>query len=158
MPHLHKNRVHVEMWHLFQQQSALFIIDAFRKTNLLPLAPPDHDTNTQTCLAATRTPSGKMSEQIEEIARSSMEPVAVDLIKTIDPMVILRARGDPSKNLLIRGAAYDTVQQRTILPIQEIKADEMEMRKRRMIRTPNRDREEEDRRMNPDSSDYTNTI
>ena len=57
-----------------------------------------------------------------------MEPVAVDVIRTTDPMVILIARGRPSRNLLIRGAAYDTVHQRKTLPIQEIKADEMEMR------------------------------
>ena len=132
----------MEMWHSLQQQSACVIIDTFKKTKLLPLAPPDHDTNTQACLAATHTPSGKKSEEIEEIARSSMAPVAVDVIKTIDPMVILRARGGPSRNLLIRGAAYDTIQQRTILPIQEIKADEMEIRKRRMVRMPNREREE----------------
>ena len=67
----------------------------------MPLAPPDLDTNAQACLAATQTPSGKKSEEIEEIARSSMEPVAVDVIKTIDPMVTLRARGNPSRNLLI---------------------------------------------------------
>ena len=81
-----------------------------------------------------------------------MAPVAVDVIKTMDPMVILRARGNPSRNLLIRGAAYDIVHRRTILPIQEIKADEMEIRKRRMVRMPKREREEEGRRMNPDSS------
>ena len=81
-----------------------------------------------------------------------MAPVAVDVIKTIDPMVIIRSRGNPSRNLLIQGAAYDTVQQRKILPIQEIKAYEMEIRKRRMVRMPNREREEESRRMNPDSS------
>ena len=81
-----------------------------------------------------------------------MAPVVIDVIRTTDPMVILRERGNQSRNLLIRGAAYDTVQQRTILPIQEIKADEMEMRKRRMVRIPNREREEEGRRMKPDSS------
>ena len=80
-----------------------------------------------------------------------MAPVVIDVIKKIDPMVILRARGEQSRNLLIRGAAYDTVHQRTLLPIQEIKADDMEMRKRRMVRIPNRDREEEGRKMNPDS-------
>ena len=113
----HMNSFLVEMWHSFQQQSACVIIDAFKKTKLLPLVPPDHDTNTQACLAATQTPSGNKPEEIEEIARASMTPVAVDAIKTIDPMVILRARGKPSSNLLIRGAAYDTVHQRTILPI-----------------------------------------
>ena len=33
-----------------------------------------------------------------------------------------------------------------------MKADDMEMRKRRMVRMPNRDGEEEGRRMKPDSS------
>ena len=67
-------------------------------------------------------------------------------------MVILRARRNESRNLLIRGASYDIVHQSTILPIQEMKADEMEIRKSRMVRMPNREREEEGRRMNPDSS------
>ena len=74
------------------------------------------------------------------------------VIRTTDPMVILRAQGRPSRNLLIRAADYDTVQQRTILLIQETKATDMEMRKRRMLRIPNRDGEEEGIRMNPDSS------
>ena len=55
-------------------------------------------------------------------------------------------------NLLIRGAAYDIFHQRKILPIQEMKADKMEIRKRRMVRMPNRERDEEGIRMNPDSS------
>ena len=87
--------------HLFQQQSACFIIDAFKKMKLLPLAPPDHDTNTQACLAATQTPSGNKSEEIEEIARASMAPLIIDVIRTTDPMVILRARGNQSRKLLI---------------------------------------------------------
>ena len=92
---------------------------------LLPLAPPDHDTNAQACLAATQTPSGTKLEEIEEIDRASMAPVAVDIIRTTDPMVILRAQGRPLRNLLIWAAAYDTVQKRTILPIQEVKTAEM---------------------------------
>ena len=134
----HMNYVLVETWHLFQQKSACVIIDAFKKRNYCPFSPPDHDTNTQACLAATQTPSGTKSEEIEEIARASMAPVAVDVTRTTDPMFILREQGIPSRNLLIRAASCNTVQQRTILPIQEIKADEMEMRKRIMIRMPNR--------------------
>ena len=57
-------------------------------------------------------------------------------------MVILRAKGRSPRNLLIRAAAYDTVQQRTILPIQEIKEAEIEMRKRIMVRIPKRYGEE----------------
>ena len=72
-----------------------------KKTKLLTFAPPDHDSNTQACLAKTQTPSGNKSEEIEEIPRASMAPVAVDAIKTIDPMFILVARGIKSWNLLI---------------------------------------------------------
>ena len=114
----HMNSVLVETWHSFQQQSACVIIYALKKTKLLPLAPPDHDTNTQACLTATQTPSGTKSEETEEIGRASMAPVAVDGIRTTNPMVILRAQGRPSRNLLIKSATYDTVQQRTIIPIQ----------------------------------------
>ena len=81
-----------------------------------------------------------------------MSPVAVDVISTTDPMVILRAQGRPSRKLLIRAVAYDTVKQMTVLPIQEMKSAEMEMRNRRMVRIPNRDGEDEGIRINPDSS------
>ena len=97
------------MWHSFQQKSACVIIDAFKKTKLLPLSSPDHDTNTQACLAATQTPSGEKSEETEEIARASMAPGEVEAIRTTDPMVIFRERGGSSRNLLIRAADYDTV-------------------------------------------------
>ena len=50
-----------------------------------------------------------------------MEPGEVESIITTESMVILRAKGRSSRNLLIRAAAYDTVQQRTVLPIQETK-------------------------------------
>ena len=66
-----------------------------KKTKPPPLDPPDHDTNVRACLAATQTPSGTKWEEIEEIARASMTPVAVDVIRTTDPMVILRSRGRP---------------------------------------------------------------
>ena len=67
-------------------------------------------------------------------------------------MVILRENGRSSSNLLILDAAYNTVKQTKILPIQEMKAAEMKMSKRRMTRITNRGGEEEGRRMNPDSS------
>ena len=67
-----------------------------------------------------------------------MAPGEVEAIRTTDPMVILRAKGRSSRNLLIRAADYDTVQQRKIIPIQEMNAAEMEMRKRIMVRMPNR--------------------
>ena len=68
-----------------------------------------------------------------------MAPGEVGSISTTESMVILRAKGVSSRNLLIRAAAYDAVQQRTILPINEMKAFEVEMRKRIMVRMPNMD-------------------
>ena len=68
-----------------------------------------------------------------------MAPGGVEAIRTTDPMVILRAKGILPRNLVIQAAAYDTVQHRKILPIQEMKAADMEVRKRRMSRIPNRD-------------------
>ena len=64
-----------------------------KKTKLPSLAPPDHDIKAQVCLAATQTPSGKKSEEIEEIARVSMAPGEVEAKGTADSMIILRAKG-----------------------------------------------------------------
>ena len=95
------NYVLVEMWHSFQQQSASVVIDALKKTKLLPLAPPDHDTNAQGCLAATQTPLGMKSEEIENISGAFMAPGEVKAIRTTDPMSVLRAKGRSSRILLI---------------------------------------------------------
>ena len=68
---------------------------------LLPLAPPDHDTNAQAYLVATQTLSGTKSEETEDIYRAYMAPIAVEAIRTTDSMAILRAKGVSSRNLLI---------------------------------------------------------
>ena len=86
-------------------------------------------------------PSVTKPEEIEEIDRASMIPVEFSTIITADPMIIQIAKGRLSRNLLIRAAVYDTVQQRTILPIKEMKVDEVEMRKIIMVRMPNMDGE-----------------
>ena len=61
----------------------------------------------------------------------------VKTIRTTDTIVILKVKGIPSRNLLILSRDYDTVKQRIIIPIQEMKAAGMEMRKRRMVSIPN---------------------
>ena len=78
-----------------------------------------------------------------------MSPGEVEAIRTTDPMVIVRAKGGLLSILLIRAAAYDTFQQRKIIPIQEIKAADMEMIKSRMVSITNRDVEEKGIIMNP---------
>ena len=85
--------------------------------NILPLSPPDHETNTQACITENQTPSGKKSEEVEDISRASMAPVAVEAIRMTDPMVVLREKGRSSRNLFIQAAAYDTFQQMKITTI-----------------------------------------
>ena len=72
-----------------------------------------------------------------------MSPGEVKAIRTTEIMVITIENFISPTKLLIRVAAYDTVQQRKILPLQETKAAEMAMRKRRMVRMPKRDGEGE---------------
>ena len=114
----HMNYVLVEMWYFFQQKSDSVIVDVFKKTNLLPLLPPDYNTNAQACIAATQTPSGTKSEEIEDIARASMAHGEVESIRNTEPMCILIEKVGLWINLLIQYVSYDTVQYRTILPIQ----------------------------------------
>ena len=67
-----------------------------------------------------------------------MEPREDTAIRRTNPMFILIAKRRSSRNLLIRDVSYGTVQQRRIIPIQEMKAADMEMRKKRMVTMPNR--------------------
>ena len=75
-------------------------------------------------------------------------------IRTTDPMVILREKGwcISSSNLLIRAAAYDTVRDRTVLPIHQIKTFERYIKMRRMVRLANISGESNVYRLNLDSS------
>ena len=49
----------VEIWRYFQLSSSPANINVFKKTNCVPLTPPDEDTNTQAYLAAAQTPKGE---------------------------------------------------------------------------------------------------
>ena len=108
----------------------------------------------QACLAAAQNPKGKKAEEIEVIARASIAPEDGVVIRTTDPMVVLREKGNvgASRNLLLRAAAYDIFGHRTVMPLQQIKETEMEIRTRRMVRMPKKYGEGESSRMNPGSS------
>ena len=77
----HMNYILVEIWRYFHIYSSPVIINAFKKKNIVPLTPPDEDTNTQVCLAAAQTPKEKM-EEIEVIARASIYPEGVVVVVT----------------------------------------------------------------------------
>ena len=65
------------------------------------------------------------------------------VISKSDPMVVLRDKGHvgASRNLLLREASYDIVSHSTVLPLQQIKENEMEIRTQRIIRIPKKDGE-----------------
>ena len=84
------NAVLVETWRDFKVSSAPVTTNDFKKTKLVPLTQPDEDTNTQACLASPQTPKGEKLEEIEVIARASIDPEDVVVIKKNYPIVILR--------------------------------------------------------------------
>ena len=77
------------------------------------------------------------------IARASIYPEDVVVIRTTDPMFVLidKRKVRESSNLFLREAAYDTVSNRNVLPLQKIKETEMEIRIRRTVRIPKKDGE-----------------
>ena len=88
------------------------------------------------------------------IARASIALEYAVVIRTTDPMVVLREKENvgESRNLLLRVAAYDTVRHRNVLPLQQIKEIEMEIWTRRMVIILRKYGEGELSRINPDSS------
>ena len=115
-PH-HMNYVLVETWEDFTVSSGNITRDSFAKTHVLPLIPPNLITNTQVYVASVQT----SSNGINKIAEDTLAPIKLQVTRTNDPMVIIRAKGiiqQPSRKILLLAAVYDTVQKRTFLPLQ----------------------------------------
>ena len=101
-----------------------------------------------------KLPKGGKIKEIKVIARASIAPEDVVIIRKNDPMVVLREKGNvgASRNLLLRAAAYEIVSHSTVLTLQQIKETEMEIKTRRMVRMPKKNGEGGPIRMSPDSS------
>ena len=146
-PH-HMNYVLVETWKAFKVSSGNIIRDSFAKTHLLPLSPSNMITNTQACVASVQT----SSKVINQISEDTLAPIKLQVTRTNDPMVIIRAKGStqqPSRNILIRAAAYDIVRKQTVLPLQEMKRETMMIPKKRKLKLSNEDAKT---RRNPNST------
>ena len=92
------------------------------------------------------------SEDIGLIENSSIAPIDMEEISTTDPMNILKdkGRGISPGNLIIREAEYDTVRTRTVLPLNQIKTFERDMKRRRIVRITKTPGEHDGFRLNPD--------
>ena len=116
--HYHMHSVLVETWEAFTVSSGNIIRDIFAKTCLPPLIPPIMITTTQTCVAFVQI----SSKCINQIAEDTLEPIKLKMTKTNNPMVIIRAKGSTPKppiKILLRAAAYGTMQTQTIPPSQD---------------------------------------
>ena len=69
-----------------------------------------------------------------------------------ESMVIIQAKGrtqQPSRNILLWAAAYDTVRKRTVLPLQETKRENMMILQQKKVKLAN---DEANTRRNPNST------
>ena len=92
------------------------------------------------------------SKGINQIAEDTVAPIQLQVKRTNDPMVIIRAKGrtqKPSRNIIIRTAAYDTVRKRTFLPLQDMKRETMMILQQKKVKLAN---EDVNTRRNPNST------
>ena len=132
------NSVLIEAWDDLKVSSRNIIVDSFAKTHLLPLNPPNMITNTQAMVASVQT----SSKGINCIAEDTVAPIQLQVTRTNDPIVIIRAKGSthqPSRNILLRAAAYDTVQKRTVIPLQEMKRETMMIHHQKKVKLADED-------------------
>ena len=117
------NDLLVETWRYFQLYSSPVVIDASKKTSLVPITIPDEDTNTQSCLAASQTPKCKKAVEIEVIYRAITATEDVVVTRENYPMVLLieKVKVVSPMNLLLVEASYNTVVNRTVITLQKIK-------------------------------------
>ena len=83
-------------------------MDIFDKTYLLPLSPPNMETNTQVCVASIQS----SSIGINHIKEDTLSPIKLLKTSTNNPMVIIQVNFSTqqlSRNTLLWAAQYDTV-------------------------------------------------
>ena len=88
------------------------------------------------------------------ISKASIALIYMEEIRTTEPMEILmeKGKGISSRNLLIRSDAYIPVRNRTVLPLNQIKTVNRDMKILKMLRIINTPGGDYGCRLNPDSS------
>ena len=86
----HMNSALVATWEAFKLSTATITQKSFKRTHLLPLSPPNIETNYQYCLAGTQQSNTEKADEIGRIAKSSIVPIDTEEVRTTEPMVILR--------------------------------------------------------------------
>ena len=114
------NSVLMKAWDAFKVSAGNIARDHFVKKKLLPLSPTDLTMNTQACASPIQVFSGAKAEEINEISLHTVATIEVQVTRTDDPMVVLRAKGAQqlSRNIVLQATAYDAVKKQTVVPIQ----------------------------------------
>ena len=112
----------------------------------------DDNSAAVACTSAMQCSKGKEGVELEIFAQKSLNAKPYSVKHTSDPMAILCAKEDCSRNLLIRLVTYDFLQKILPLPSQEIKKVHQEHFEAKSIKVGSMVIPEEDRRSNPDTS------
>ena len=146
------NEVIVDTWWRVAVESGRTIVRSFEKTNLLPLRPPsDVEYAGFACVSSIQCGTGKKATELEIVKGEVLGSNALTEKRTSNEMVILKAKNDTSRNLLIRAAAYEVVNKTVVVPAQELKNMQQEISHAKTIQVgPAADVRES--RMNPDTT------
>ena len=146
------NKVMVKMWSRLSCEAGNTIKHSFAVTNLLPLKPPSTtEAAAHACVSAMQIGTGRKSTELSVIRERVMAPVQLLIKTTTDPHVIIRARNNESRNLLIRSAAYQIINKTTVIPAQKLKDAMQEIADSKKVAIPKKTIPTATR-MNPDSS------
>ena len=114
------NPILVEVWDAFKASSEKIFKNIFLKTNLLPLIPPEFDTDNQSCVAFVQVYFWYKDDNINGISHHTIVPVEVQELRSYDPMVVFLSKGIEQvfRNIFLQASVYDNAKKQTIIPLQ----------------------------------------
>ena len=107
------NTVLVKIWaYLPCDLGITIIVKSFEKTHFVLIHPSNsHKTAASACLVALELRTGKKSMELGVIRENIMNPQPLRKILTGNPVVTLQVQSNTSHNLVIRSAAYNSINQ-----------------------------------------------
>ena len=113
------NSTFVEAWDAFNVSTRNIIRYRFEK-NLLPHSITNLNINSPSCVAYVQVSSVAKAKDINSKVHRTILTIKIEETRKYDPVVVLLANivQQPYRNLFLSYAVYDTVGQRTIIPLQ----------------------------------------
>ena len=126
------------IWAHLSREAGVVIVRSFENTHLVPLRPPlPEEFTTIVCVSELPVGTGAKATELEIIREKVMNPHPLNQIITSGPLVILQARVDSSRNLLIRSAAYEIFIHTIVISAQKLKDVMQEITAAKKIKIPN---------------------